>query len=307
MEKYFLKDDLKLICVAAKSFPDGVTESFERLGKILPSKNGRNLFGISFPGKDGKIIYKAAAAEAFDCEAAKLGCESFTVKKGTYNNIYISDFMKDIPSIGHAFKNLLDDPLIDPNGCCVEMYLNEKDVRCMVRLDPEKILNEDKIFELENTLKEFYELSSPLNEEQLNMEFPDGSWTAGQLVRHVIKVNSGFLRQLNGHVEDTKRNYDEFAENIKTSFLSFNVKMKSPDFVVPEKRDYKKDELLGSLKEINSGFIEAAKSLDMTKTCITFEVPVLGYLTRYEIIYFVIYHTQRHIHFLKKRIQSLNY
>ncbi len=306
MEKYFLKDDIKLICVAAKSFPGGVMEAFEILGEKVNTKKGRRLFGISLPGRDGKLIYKAAANQNYDGEADKLGCESFIIKKGTYNVIVISDFMNNIQDIGKAFDEILKDPLIDPNGCCVEMYLNEKDVRCMVRLNPEKVLDNEKADELENTLNKFTGIISSLNDDLLNKESRDGSWTLGQIGKHVIKVNSVFLKQLNGKVEDTKRKYDEKAEDIKARFLNFEINIKSPERVLPETTNYNKDELLKSLKEINSGIIEAAKTLDVTKTCKMFEVPVLGYLTRYEIIYFVTYHTKRHIHFLEKRIQSLN-
>ncbi len=143
MERYFLKDDINLICVTAKSLPEGVTEAFEILGEKVNTKKGRSLFGISFPDADGKIIYKAAANENYKGESEKLGCESFKIKKGTYNSIFIPNFMSDLPSIGKAFNEILKDPLIDPNGCCVEMYLNEKDVRCMVRLDPAKLLSEE--------------------------------------------------------------------------------------------------------------------------------------------------------------------
>ena len=306
MEKYFLNEDINLICVSAKSFPNGVMEAFEILGEKVNTKKGRSLFGVSFPGRDGKIIYKAAANEVNDGEAENLGCESFTIKKGTYDAILIPDFMSNIQDIGKAFDEILKDPLIDPKGCCVEMYLNEKDVRCMVRLDPEKVLDNEIAEELENALNEFTGIISSLNDDLLNKESRDGSWTFGQIGRHVIKVNSGFLKQLKGQVEDTKRKYDEKAENIKTRFLNFEINMKSPERVLPETTNYNKDELLKSLKEINSGIIEAAKTLDVTKTCKMFEVPVLGYLTRYEIIYFVTYHTKRHIHFLEKRIQSLN-
>ncbi len=306
MEKYFLKEDIKLICVPAKSFPDGVMEAFKNLEKIVDTKKGRGLFGISYPGADGNIIYKAAAVELSEDEAEKLGCESFTILKGTYNNIVVHDFMNNIQNIGKAFDEILKDPIIDPNGCCVEMYINDKDVRCMVRLDPDKILSKEKVDELENTLNEFTGIISSLNDDLLNKEFKNASWTLGQVGRHVIRVNSGFLKQLNGPVEKTKRRYDELAENINTSFLNFNIRMTSPDFVLPEKAQYKRDDLVVSLKEINDGLVSAAKSLDMTQTCRLFELPVLGYLTRYEAVTFVISHAKRHIHFLKKRIQSLN-
>lgn len=42
--------------------------------------------------------------------------------------------MDDIPAIGKAFKELLAIPGIDPEGACVEWYLSNKDVQCMVRL-----------------------------------------------------------------------------------------------------------------------------------------------------------------------------
>jgi len=42
--------------------------------------------------------------------------------------------MNNIPATGKAFQELLVDERNDPNGCCVEGYINEKDVRCMIRL-----------------------------------------------------------------------------------------------------------------------------------------------------------------------------
>lgn len=46
--------------------------------------------------------------------------------------------MKDISSIGKAFKELLSDQRIDPNGACVEKYLNASDVQCIVKLTDRK-------------------------------------------------------------------------------------------------------------------------------------------------------------------------
>ena len=81
--------------------------AFEILEKKVNTKKGRSLFGISYPGRDGEIIYKAAASESYNGEAEKFGCESFTIKKGTYNAIFISDFMNNIADIGKAFNEIL--------------------------------------------------------------------------------------------------------------------------------------------------------------------------------------------------------
>ncbi|MCY7327346.1 MAG: hypothetical protein LH618_02215 [Saprospiraceae bacterium] len=46
--------------------------------------------------------------------------------------------MDDFPMVGQTFKKLLDDPRIDPQGYCLEFYLNERDMRCMGPLAEEK-------------------------------------------------------------------------------------------------------------------------------------------------------------------------
>jgi len=138
MEKYILSNNINVFCVSAKSFPNGILEAHQTLHLLVPFKKERRYFGISRPYKD-TIVYKAAAEEMHQGEAKKLGCELFTIKNGHYISIVIADFMKDISSIGRAFQKLLSHPDIDPNGFCVEWYLNDQDLRCMVRLDPAKL------------------------------------------------------------------------------------------------------------------------------------------------------------------------
>jgi len=134
MESIFLKQDIKVFYVTATSFPNGVMEAHKKLHSLIGSPVGRKFFGISHPETPSKIIYKAAVEESYPGEGEKLGCETFVIKKGQYISIYIKDFMKDIPKIGQSFQELLADERIDPKGCCVEEYINDKDVRCMVRL-----------------------------------------------------------------------------------------------------------------------------------------------------------------------------
>ncbi len=69
---------------------------------------------------------------------------------------------------------------------------------------------------------------------------------------------------------------------------------------------YAKDELINSLSGIIGQIREAVKTLDLTETCLLFSFPVYGEFTRLELINFVICHTQRHIHQLKKIYNELN-
>lgn len=75
------------------------------------------------------------AEELEEGEAESLGCKTMALKSGRYVSILLHDYYKDLESIGNAFQELLKHPDIDPHGYCVEWYLSEKDVRCMVRLD----------------------------------------------------------------------------------------------------------------------------------------------------------------------------
>lgn len=134
MESIFLARDIKVFYVTATSFPDGIQGAYQKLHSLIGSPADRQFFGISYPETPAKIIYKAGVEESYPGEGEQLGCETFIIKKGQYISIYIKDFMKDIPKIGRSFQELLADQRIDPNGSCVEEYINDKDVRCMVRL-----------------------------------------------------------------------------------------------------------------------------------------------------------------------------
>jgi hypothetical protein len=133
MEKYTLKEDVKVYCTAAKSFPDGIQEAFLTLEKLL-SKEGRTFYGVSYKSTGCCLIYKAAVSESFDGEAEKYGFESFTISKGEYLTETIIDWRKKIETIGLTFQTLLADPRSDKTSPCVEWYKSDKEVMCMVKL-----------------------------------------------------------------------------------------------------------------------------------------------------------------------------
>lgn len=134
IEKYILEKDINVICMEAKTFPEGITEAFQKINSCVPSSSGRRYFGLSRPDEGGTIIYKAAIEENFSGEAETLNFESFTVKSGEYASILIPDFMQNLLEIGNAFKKLTSLQEIESEGYCLEMYLNAKDVLCMIPL-----------------------------------------------------------------------------------------------------------------------------------------------------------------------------
>jgi hypothetical protein len=135
-EDYFINNDIKTICVSAKSFPHGVLAAHQQLHSLLDSSAPRTFYGISWGGKNGDIVYKAAAEELSEGEAEKLNLEKFVIRKGKYASELLKDWRKGEAEVGETFRQLLSDPRIDKNGYCVEVYLNEKDMLCLVTLDP---------------------------------------------------------------------------------------------------------------------------------------------------------------------------
>ena len=133
MKKYFLNKDVKVFYVTAKSFPEGIPEAHEKLHTLVPYSNNRRYYGISYP-INGVIVYKAAAEELHDGEAEKFKCETFVLKSGNYISEIVTDYANDLQRVNKIFDEFIHRPDIDPNGCCVERYVNEKDVQCMVRL-----------------------------------------------------------------------------------------------------------------------------------------------------------------------------
>jgi len=136
MEKFILKEDIKVFYVTAKSFPQGISEATSKLHSLITFSKERRIFGLSRPENNSGIVYRAAAEEMYDGEAEKLNCKTLIIPKGEYVAMTVSDFRKDVMSIDRAFQKLLKEPNLDPQGYCVEWYASDKEeVKCMIRLD----------------------------------------------------------------------------------------------------------------------------------------------------------------------------
>ncbi len=156
------------------------------------------------------------------------------------------------------------------------------------------------------TKKDLLQALNSFNDENINTVPFEGSWTGGQVAEHILKSASGVLEALNAAVKPTERDPEEHVKQLADIFLNFDIKMKSPDFVLPSNDLKNRDLLIQSLEETFDGIKEVAETKDLTVTCTTFAMPVLGELTRIEFIEFTIVHTKRHTHQLKNIINHLN-
>lgn len=129
-----VENDIEVFCVKAKSFPDGVLSAHQTLHALIPFSEQRRYFGISRPENGEEIIYRAAAEELKQGELSSHALEKFILKKGQYICVDIANFMSMPQEIGKTFQHLLKNPRIDPQGACIEWYVNKTDCKCMVRI-----------------------------------------------------------------------------------------------------------------------------------------------------------------------------
>lgn len=133
MEKYNLRNDVKVFCTTARSFPDGIQEAFMKIEQLLPGDN-RTFYGISYKNTEGEIVFKAAISENFEGESKRYDFETFIIPKGEYLAETIN-WRENPEMIAKTFQQLLADPRLDKNFPRVEWYKNNDEVVCMVRVD----------------------------------------------------------------------------------------------------------------------------------------------------------------------------
>ena len=150
------------------------------------------------------------------------------------------------------------------------------------------------------TAAELLTIISSFRDEDINTVPFEGSWTAGQTGEHIYKSISGISHSLQGEVKQTDRDPGEKIQAIGNVFLDFDIKMKSPDFIQPSNLPHDKPLLLRCLTLITSEVSKQISSQDLSVTCLQSILPGFGDLTRLELSYFIVFHTQRHIHQLKK-------
>lgn len=159
------------------------------------------------------------------------------------------------------------------------------------------------ITELESTHKALVEAITAIPANEVNTAPYEDSWTAAQVTEHVLKAIG--IEVLYGQIQVTNRDIGEKIKPVSDLFLNMDIKMQSPDFIYPTDKKYEKQELLDLVNDKFTRLIEAAKTLDLSLTCLDFEVPTLGPFTRLEFVWFYIVHTQRHTFQLQKIAHAL--
>jgi hypothetical protein len=151
---------------------------------------------------------------------------------------------------------------------------------------------------LEMTNKELFGIIDTLSDDQFKLVPFTGSWTTAQVVEHLFKADTRVISGLYGKVSDTTRNISQNISTVREWFLNLSTKLDSPPSIVPSDQPGSKKELTDNIKRTREKMMDAATTLDLTMTCHE-APPSFSEYTRLELLHFVLYHTQRHIHQLK--------
>lgn len=164
-------------------------------------------------------------------------------------------------------------------------------------LEPAEVLTT-----IDETVARLSGLMSPIGEEEINSVPYENSWTAGELLSHITKSLSGIAEAMTIPGKPAKRNPGEKVADFKKTFLDFSIQMTSPDFIIPDRKNYDKisalDELIMAAERLKENTNKAAMA-DVVEN-----LP-MGEVTKLELLHFALYHTQRHLHQMHKICDAL--
>lgn len=145
-------------------------------------------------------------------------------------------------------------------------------------------------------------LMQSLDETQVNTVPYEGSWTAGQLFSHVTKSINGMAGAMLKESPQAERDPGEKIAGLKATFLNFSNKFQSPDFILPDDGPYQKQATMEALNSAFEKMKEAANKANLNE--LVTGLP-FGDVTKLELLHFVLYHTQRHLHQMHKIADAL--
>lgn len=136
---------------------------------------------------------------------------------------------------------------------------------------------------------------SDFPDELFTSKVQEDKWSVGQIADHLKKVETSVLNLFTGSTRPADRAPDIKIADLKKRFLDYSTKMKAYGPIIPEQNPPKKQDALAYLQDIRQRLTGMVEIEDLTELLTGFEHPVFGYMTRLEWIYFVVYHSRRHI------------
>ena len=155
---------------------------------------------------------------------------------------------------------------------------------------------------LEDTAAGLMKTMQKFNDVNVNIIPFVNSWTGAQVADHLTKSNISIAKAMLLNGTNINRDPRERVEELKAVFLDFNSKLKSPDFILPAQDSYEREVVIQNLEWSVKKLMEVGREADLSEMI---NHRAFGDITKFEILYFVHYHTQRHMHQLDKIFEAV--
>lgn len=154
---------------------------------------------------------------------------------------------------------------------------------------------------LATAFNEFIEVFSSFDESQINFIPFAGSWTPAQVAAHIILATDGVPDTTS---KPSDREADLNLPRIRPWWEDLNKKFNAPEPLRPDDQPRLKNELINDLYRVREKDLEIIANKDLTLICLDFELPTIGYLTRYEWLWFIQMHLKRHSYQLQNILKG---
>lgn len=153
-------------------------------------------------------------------------------------------------------------------------------------------LEKDKLQQaLTTAFDEFITALNRFDSQRINLKPDKESWSPAQVALHIILATDGVP---DSKTKTADRDAGSLLPAIRPWWEDLNKKFKAPKPLVPDDRPHEKTELLSELHRVRTKDLAIINEQDLTRICLDLELPTIGYLTRYEWLWFIQMHLRRH-------------
>jgi DinB superfamily len=146
------------------------------------------------------------------------------------------------------------------------------------------------------------QLLQSVEERHFNQKPDTDKWSIAQVADHIRLSNNSVAKALALKGTPVDRNPAERVDELRKMFLDFQTKYQSPDFIVPTRDIYDPELLLKDLQASIRRIRERMYEDDLDELI---NHPAFGDISKFEILHFVLYHTQRHLRQIKEIAANL--
>jgi len=132
VNKQEITGDILTFYIKAETFPEGIDDTFKKLGELIKGFDDREAYGVS-GCFDGALTYRACVKEQYPREAEKYNLPYYNIPKGKYLCTILKDWREHLPEINQIFHQLMENLNTVKGSICLEYYKNEEEALLMVQ------------------------------------------------------------------------------------------------------------------------------------------------------------------------------